>query len=262
MKQFFVLAVGIFLCFSCISAGESVVVEDIADNSAGAFFEETHWITRPSGGTITVIGIAGRKLKRDEAIADALTDAARRVSLYYGAYGESTTVLQDGSNLLDYYANTDYRLTIRNSPEPYLDSLVFDKTADVYEKNGSVYVRAQYSGVIELPAQVQAVTEGSPPVWVREYHADIPGFLTGIGNSKNKGTPQKTYQASYENALVSILPRISTKVEESVIDVAGQGRITKNVSVSSGNLSRIMILETWFDKGTGTVWTLLAAKAE
>jgi hypothetical protein len=139
--------------------------------------------------------------------------------------------------------------------------LVFDKIADVSEKNGSVYVRARYSGVLEVPAYAQAVKEGIPD-WVGEYHADIPGFLTGVGSSKNKGTPQKTYQASYENALVSLLPRISTKIEESVIDVAGLGKLNQNVSVSSGNLSMVMILETWFDKRTGIVWTLLAAKAE
>jgi hypothetical protein len=261
MKRFFALAAGIFLCLSCVSVRGPGVTDTIAGRPAADAFAEIHWITRPSGGTITVIGIAGRNRQRDEAIAEALGDAARRVSLYHGVHGESTTVLQDGSNTLDYFADTDYSLTLRNSPESYLDSLAFDKTADVYEKNGSVYIRTRYSGVLEVPAYAGVNAEASPPDWVNGYHTDIPGFLTGVGSSKNKGTPQKTYRASYENALVSVLPRISTRIESSVID-ANAGKLNQNVSVSSGNLSKIMILETWFDKRTGIVWTLLAAKAE
>jgi hypothetical protein len=258
MKKFLVLAAGVFLCLSCVSTREKT--DTIAGRPVGDAFDQAHWITQPLDGTITVIGIAGRSRQRDADIAEALADAARRISLYHGVYGESITVMQAGSNTLDYYGDIDYRLTLRNSPELYLDSLIFDKTTDVYEKNGSVYVRARYSGVVDIPAYAGAVS-ASPPDWIRGFHTDIPGFLTAVGSAKNNGTPQKTYQASYENALVSLLPRISTRMEESVIDTAG-GRLIQNVSVSNGNLSKIMILETWFDERTGTVWTLLVAKAE
>ena len=212
---------------------------------------------------ITVIGVAGRQRKLDDAIADALADAARKVSLYYGVYGEVSVVLKSGSNYLDYYADTDYSLVIRQDADAYLGSLVYNKETDVFEKNGAVYVRARYSGVSSVPEYKSELQNGAPS-WVREYQAEIPGFMAGIGASKNKGSLQRTLRASYENAIVSLLPRLATKMEGSVIDNQGRGgeggKLTQNVSVSYGVLSNVMILETWFDKRTGIVWTLLAAK--
>jgi hypothetical protein len=76
--------------------------------------------------------------------------------------------------------------------------------------------------------------------------------------SKNKGSPQKTYQGSYENAIVHMLPYLSTTVTGSVVDGEG-GKMTQNITTSEGDLINVMILETWFDRKTGTVWTLLIA---
>jgi hypothetical protein len=233
--------------------------DNIRDRPLAAAFDSIHWITRPVDGDVTVVGIAGRKRNRDEAIADALADAARRVSLYYGVYGEAVTVLREGSNLLDYFAGTDYTLNIHNAVERYIDALSFDKEKDVYEKNGAVYVRTRYTGVQNVPPYRSGVT-GAMPDWVRECQAEIPGFLVGVGASRNKGSLQKTCIASYENAVVSLLSRLSAQVEESIIDVGGRGRITQSVTKSKGTLSTVLILETWFDRKTGTVWTLLAAK--
>lgn len=230
---------------------------------AGALDNSDHWVTRPESGVITVIGVAGRQRKLDDAIADALADAARKVSLYYGVYGEVSVVLKSGSNYLDYYADTDYSLVIRQDADAYLGSLVYNKETDVFEKNGAVYVRARYSGVSSVPEYKSELQNGAPS-WVREYQAEIPGFMAGIGASKNKGSLQRTLRASYENAIVSLLPRLATKMEGSVIDNQSRGgeggKLTQNVSVSYGVLSNVMILETWFDKRTGIVWTLLAAK--
>jgi len=234
--------------------------DTIWDRPIKEAFDPIHWVTRPSGNTITVIGIAGRKRNQDEAIAEALADAARRVSLYYGVYGEGSTILMEGNNLLDYYANTKYSLTIHNAAESYIDALTFDKEKDVYEKEGAVYVRARYAGVQAIPSYTTEMN-GDKPRWVEKYSADIPGFLVGVGMSKNKGSPQKTYIGSYELALASIVSSVSSRVESSLVDVPGKGRVTRNVSRSRGTLSSVMILETWFDKKNGAVWTLLVAKA-
>jgi len=235
------------------------------DNVANRPIEEAiigdHWITRPSNGTITVIGIAGRKRRQEEALAEALADAARKISLYHGVYGESVSVLNNGSNLLEYFADTAYRLAIRNESAVYIESLVFDKETDVLERNGSVYVRARYTGVSGVPLYKSELKDGMPH-WVAEYQAEIPGFLVGIGTSKNKGSPQKTHQASYENAIVSLLPQLATQMTSSVVDIEGGGKMTQNFAFSYGLLSRVMILETWFDKRNGAIWTLLAAKAD
>ncbi|MDR2701844.1 MAG: hypothetical protein LBB72_05385 [Spirochaetaceae bacterium] len=261
MKRITLTALYLCLCLYGFaqSSGQAVTGDNIQGRPLAAAFDNIHWITRPADKTITVVGIAGRKRSRDQAIADALADAARKVSLYYGVYGEATAILQEGSNLLDYFADTKYSLNITNRAELYIDGLVYDKEKDVYEKNGSVYVRARYSGVQDVPSYKSEV-KNNVPDWVREYRAEIPGFMVGIGVAKNKGTLQKTCVASYENAIVSLLSRLSSKIEESILDVEGKGRITRNVTKSKGTLSAVMILETWFDKKTGSVWTLLVAK--
>jgi len=234
--------------------------DTIWDRPIKEAFDPVHWVTRPSGNTITVVGVSGRKSNRDEAINDALADAARRVSLYYGVYGEATTILMEGNNLLDYYANTSYSLDIHNAAESYIDALTFDKDKDVYEKDGAVYVRARYSGVQGVPSYKSEVSGGKPD-WVDNNIVNIPGFLVGVGMSKNKGSPQKTYIGSYELALASLVSSLSSQLETSLVDLERRGRINQSVSRSKGTLSAVMILETWFDKKNGAVWTLLVAKA-
>jgi hypothetical protein len=99
------------------------------------------------------------------------------------------------------------------------------------------------------------------PDWTKHYAATIPGFLAGIGYSKNKGSLQKTGEASYENALVFLLPQLSTRVTGDVVDADG-GRVTRNATLSEGDLTGVMILETWFDRKTNAVWTLVAARPD
>ncbi|MDR0689488.1 MAG: dolichyl-diphosphooligosaccharide--protein glycosyltransferase subunit STT3 [Spirochaetaceae bacterium] len=273
-KFFWSLAAGVFLWASCGSdpgvrqeplpvTGERTDDPASPDlNLSGPSLEEIHdsgyWITRPLDSSITIIGIAGRRSNRDDAITEALADAARKVSLYHGIHGESSTVLNQGPGSLDYVAEFNYSLEPLTEVDLYLEKLAFDKDRDVLEKNGAVYVRFRYSGVSGIPPYHSSLEDGVPN-WVRNTVADIPGFLTGIGISKNKGSLQKTYQASYENAIVALLPRLFTRISGEIIDVEG-GKMTRNVSTSEGDLTEVMILETWFDKKINAVWTLVAAK--
>jgi hypothetical protein len=190
----------------------------------------------------------------------ALLDAARKAALYHGVHGESAVVLNQGSGILDYFSDSDYRLEPRRNPEELLDALIFDRTADVLEKNGVVFVRVRYAGVSDIPPYSSVLQDGIPD-WTKKYVVTIPGFLVGIGYSKNKGSFQKTCEASYENALVSLLPQLSTRVDSKTDDVAG-GRISRNTTRSAGDLTGVMILETWFDRKVNAVWTLVAAKAQ
>ncbi|MDR0759512.1 MAG: hypothetical protein LBF74_05310 [Treponema sp.] len=231
---------------------------DLFNRSFDEQYSSGYWVTRPSRGTIPVVGISGRRNNRNEAIQAAVADAARKVALYHGLYAASAAVLNQGSGYLDYFADFDYRLTIDNDPSVYTGSLVFDKDDDVYEKNGSLYVRVKYTGVADVPAYA-SVFENGVPDWVKNYRADVPGFLTGVGASRNKGSPQATSRASYESAIISLLPELTTKVAGSVHDAAG-GKVQQNITTSQGNLTKVMILETWFDSKTGSVWTLLVAK--
>jgi hypothetical protein len=223
-------------------------------------FDRGYWVTRPEDAAITIIGIAGRRANRNEAIQEALADAARKAALYHGVRAESAATLNQGSGNLDYFSGFDYRVDPAEGHEAYIDALVFDENNDVLEKNGVVIVRTQYSGVLDIPAYESAFEDGLPG-WVKNHAAGIPGFLAGVGYSQNKGSLQKTHTASYETALVSLLPLLSTKVSNETID-AGGAKLTSIVTKSEGELVNVMILETWFDKKTNSVWTLVAAKAK
>jgi hypothetical protein len=231
---------------------------ETADPSFEETYDSGYWVTRPRGGTITILGIAGRRGNREEAITEALADAARKAALYHGVHGESAAVLNQGSGNLDYFSDFDYRLNLLNNSGNYISDLRFDKDTDIVEKNGSVLVRVQYSGISDIPAN-ETVREDGRPGWVKDYAADVPGFLTAVGYSKNRGSLQKTCQASYENAIVSLLPRLSSKVVNEVIDTEG-GKIILNISTGSGVLEKVMILETWVDRKINALWTLVAAK--
>jgi hypothetical protein len=137
--------------------------------------------------------------------------------------------------------------------------LEFDKETDVLEAEGSVYVMARYSGGSSVP-DYHSVVEDGVPNWVKNFSAEVPGYLIGIGISKSKGSPQRTYQASYESAIINLLPSLGTRVTGSVSDnESGSGKVTQNITTSRGDLVRVMILETWLNRRTGEVWTLLVA---
>jgi hypothetical protein len=255
------------LCFSCAAsgpavqkaAGEGETQVPARTASLEESFDSGHWITRPRDGVITIIGIAGRRGNRGESVREALADAARKAALYHGVRAESAAVLNQGSGGLDYFSDFDYRINPANSHEAYIDALVFDEEEDVLEKNGAVIVRTRYSGVSDVPPYESPFEDGVP-LWVKNYGASIPGFLAGVGYSRNKGSLQKTYTASYETALAALLPLLSTRVSTEVIE-AGGAKLTSNITKSEGGLVNVMILETWFDKKTSSVWTLIAAKA-
>jgi hypothetical protein len=229
-----------------------------SDHPVEEMFDGDYLVTKPSDSVITIIGIAGRRANRNAAIQDALLDAARKAALYDGVYAESAAVLYQGQGYLDYYSDFDYQIALENSYEGYVEALVFDMDNDVLEKNGVVIVRAKYHGVSDVPPYKTAVTDGVPE-WVKNFTADIPGFLVGVGFSQNKGSRPKTYAASYEKAVVSVLPQLSANIMGEVIDVTG-GKSTASVTKSRGSLVNIMILETWYDKKTSSVWTLIVAK--
>jgi hypothetical protein len=263
------LTVVIPLCVSCAAsapavkntaAGTKTQMPSRRAASLEESFDSGHWVTMPSADAITIIGVTGRRANRDEAVREALADAARKAALYHGVRTESAAVLNQGSGFLDYLSDFDYRIDLSNNYEAYIDALVFDEDKDILEKNGLVIVRTRYTGRFDVPSYESGVEDGIP-LWVKTYSAGIPGFLAGVGYSRNKGTLQKTYTASYETALVSLLPQLSTRISNEVID-SGGAKMTSIVTSSKGEFLNVMILETWFDKKTSSVWTLVAARGK
>jgi hypothetical protein len=242
----------------CEGDRDDVPVASADGVSLEAMFDSGYWVTRPGGSGLTIIGMAGRRANRAEAIREALADAARKAALYHGLHAESAAVLNQGSGSLDYFSGFDYQITPANGHEGYVDALDYDEVADVLEKNGVVMVRVRYAAGVALPRYTTALENGVPD-WTKHYTADIPGFMAGVGHAANKGSLPRTSLASYEAAIASLLSQLSTQVESGVVDVAG-ARVTQQVTRSEGDLTGVMILEAWLDKRTSAVWTLVAAR--
>jgi hypothetical protein len=245
-----------FAPFAPVSAQSAPI--EACSAALEAAFDAGYWVTVPTGAEIILIGITGRRSDRNAAIADALDDAARKAALFHGVYAESVSVLLQGTGSLDYYSGFDYRIMVSTDYTQYRDALRFDKDADIFEKNGTVFVRVRYTAAVAVPRYRTAPVDGVPG-WVRRYTADIPGYLAGVGFSRNKGSLQKTHRASYEAALVSLLPRLSSTIDTGTTETAA-GKATGSAVRSSGSLENVLILETWLDKKTSAVWTLIAAR--
>lgn len=228
--------------------------------SLEAVFDSGYWVTRPDGSGLTVIGIAGRRANRAEAVKEALADAARKAALYHGLHAESVSVLNQGAGSLDYFSGFDYRITPANGWEGYVDALDYDGDKDVLEKNGVVIVRARYAAPAAMPSYAVSVEDGVPD-WTKRYTMDIPGFLVGVGHAANQGSPPRTYRASYEAAIAALLSQLSARVSSEAADMAG-ARVTRNVTRSEGDLAGVIILEAWLDRKTSAVWTLAAAREQ
>jgi hypothetical protein len=231
---------------------------------AAEAFAAQHWITQPSGSTITIVGIAGRKGSYDDSIKDALNDAARKVSLYYRAKGEYTIVQNDGTNILDKWISTDSKVELLNGNfASYVDSLVYEKDTDIILLKGNYYVRTRYSGVADVPAYTSVVEKDGKPRWVTGQPVLISGYLTGIGGSRNKGKGklQETYMASYEAAVLDVVQQLSSNSKNRIFDTEGGGRILESITMGKATVTNVMILETYFDQKTSAVYTLVAAKA-
>jgi hypothetical protein len=193
-------------------------------------------------------------------VREALADAAQKAALYHGLHAESASVLNQGAGSLDYFSDFDYRITPANGYEGYVDALDYDEEKDVLEKNGVVIVRARYAVAAPIPNYTVSVENGVPD-WTKRYTMNIPGFLTGVGHAANQGSPPRTYRVSYETAIASLLSQLSARVGSEVVDVAG-ARVTQSITRSEGGMTGVIILETWLDRKTSAVWTLVAVREQ
>jgi hypothetical protein len=243
---FFLLAIALA---PAISWGEDKDARSLEQSQSEGYF-----VTWPADGTLTVIGTAGRRATRKASVEAALCDAAQKIALYYGVKGVVVLdAVPDGGSKST--RNLDYA---NKNAEQLLQAIIFDPYKDLFVRNGTIYVRVKYN----LPCQklpYHTTMMAGKPDWVAQLSADIPGYMTAVGYSGRWATLANTCKASYENAIVSMLMQISSTVESVSIDNKDGGKLVGVSSTSKGALKDVVICETWIDKQTQGVWTLVAA---
>jgi hypothetical protein len=224
-------------------------------------YEAGHWVTTPSGSALTVIGVSNPMVRRQDEIAAAKEDAAKKVSMYYGIQGKIESVNSAGTGFFDYQYDSNVELSYDTDFEKYKGRLAFDPDNDVLVTREGTFVRFQYVAAV-LEINYSAGIANGRPNWVgNSGKPEIEGCLTAVGFSRNQIRLKDAILKSTEDAAVRMIEGLSTAVNVKEISVTGQSSSSLIHTVSEGELYGFQVIEFWIEPETRYVYTLAAARA-
>jgi hypothetical protein len=268
------VAVIVVILFSCVSSGSiktevdlqaDVMIEiDIKKNNTPSSMLEQfavgYWVTRPMDNVMTVIGVSNPMLRRNDEIAAAKEDAARKVAMYHGIEGNIETTLSTGTNFFDHLY--DYKVELEYDPDysKYIDHLMYDPQQDVLATDEAVFVRFQYKAEVVHIDYITDINATGRPNWI--YNRNMPqldGFITATGYARNQLRLKDTVFKATESAAARMIEDMSTQIQNktTVVD-----QFTSDIvyAVSMGKLSHFHVIEFWIDPDSGYVYTLAIAR--
>jgi hypothetical protein len=215
----------------------------------------------PDDGTLVVIGVSGRMRREEREIDSALDDAARQIALYRGLKGKATTVLETGGGYRNFYLaiKTKLKPLYESDYAAYREALRYDREKDLVRTDNAVFIRCVYDAPGLSPFDYDCGTVNGKPAWLRGPVA-IPGYSSAVGFAKNHRRLAETIARSRESAAIALMASLSSHIETIVVDHANRRAAVATRETIEGELFNFMILETWIDPETGSVWTLAAAK--
>jgi hypothetical protein len=253
-------AFGIFLVLFCSCAGEPapVAVPPVPEPSP----ERRFWFTQADGEELIIIGSAARRVNRDEALALALEDAARKAAIHDRVTGIIRRREIQQTGFMGFSSDTEMELISPQDYGAYTESLNYNPDTDVLERDNAVFVRVHFPGV---PGRGLAftVSSGNPPGWTGAPPS-FPGYQVGVGFSAAHQNLSDTVRASYESAIFSIVEGLSSMVSVSQAD-SNLGHVSSYATRSSdarATLTGFYVLEIWIDPQTRAVWTLAVAQGQ
>jgi hypothetical protein len=226
------------------------------------------WNSMPSQDLV-FIGGANVRSNRDESIALALQDIARRISIFYAVEGEFVSHLKTGSGFFDYASDTQSSLSFNEDYLGFTESLEYDPGSDVMQIDNSIFVRARFKGPQTVSVHYELLSPaagGAKPAWVDSPPKEISGYRVGVGYAGRRASHRDTVNASFEAAIFSIIRTVSGQVSAGATNYQGPGtfdyRSTNATTVKTqGKLSNFYVLDTWMDPSNKCVWTLAIAHA-
>ena len=258
MKTIFVMLFVFFFPGLVFSSGNRDLNNDISQPSMQEQYTSGYWIVRSSNNKLIVIGVSNPMSRRESEIAAAKEDAARKVAMFYGVYGNIQTVSRTGSSFFDYMHDSNVELTYNTNPEIYIDQLTFDPQNDVLITGEAVFVRFQHNTAI-INIDYRARMINGHPSWTRNH--DLPefdGYTTAAGFAQNQRRLKDTISKSTENAVARIIEELSTTVNAREI-ITGQGSSSFIQTKSEGRLINFMVIDFWIEPETRCVYTLAIA---
>ena len=237
---------------SCLSSGSTGAGSSAI---AGNFL-----ITAPRPSALTIIGVSGPLQKREDEIAAAREDAARKAAMYHGIRASYEITHTTGSGIFGYKSESTLNLEYDDELEQYRERLSFDPDRDVATNNRTVFIRFTYPAA--FPGSIGygfARNDDGRPSWTVNPPVQINGFAAGAGFASRQWRRQDTFVKSYEAAIAEIVSRLSANV--STRDTSdGNWNNTSTITIQGiVNLSNFLVLEIWIDPKTQVVWTLVIA---
>jgi hypothetical protein len=234
----------------------------VPDSSSKA---ESFWNASPRGSDLVIIGIGGRKSSYEKEIEGALDDAARKVSIYNQVRGDLLYTERIGDGFFDYSVVSDKNLTYNENYQGYIEELRYNKDVDVLLTDNAIFVRTHWTSPSSIEVAFAPAKSGSRPFWIDSPPSTIGGLVTGVGYSAPR-MYHYAYIASYEDAVCSIIKRVSNSANSSQIQYQGDGSYAsynkKDTSVAaSGLIQGFYVLQIWVDPKDGGVYTFAVAQS-
>ncbi|MCL2558259.1 MAG: hypothetical protein FWE09_07245 [Treponema sp.] len=260
----------LFVCAAFLSACASASPPAGVFGSAAmrAQWEFGNFFANPPDGSIRVLGVASRHHSRrgnevSQAEIDAAKDdAARKVAMFYGLSGTVEFVQRTGSSVFGFIAdlNVDIARAVEDH-ERFIDGLAFDPERDILVHDRGTIVMFGFRANARQASFIASVGANGRPSWVDRTPA-IDGHLVQVGFSQNQIWLRDTVMRSAEAAAARMINGLSTVVENSVVDVEGQGSLTYSTSVGSGALIDFRVIELWIDPADMSVYSLAVAREQ
>jgi hypothetical protein len=228
-----------------------------ASSAGGA--SVNYWVTPPETSSLVIIGVSGRQSRRDAEIEVARQDAARKASIFHGVYATFEMEQNTGSSFFDSSASSRITIDYDDQLEKYMDKLTFDPQSDIVDTGNTVFIRFRYPAV--FPGKISysfGKNSNGNPEWTTRQPGEINGFPAGVGFARRQQRVNDTISRSYENAIVNIISA-SSVITTSQVATNSRGE-TYILQKSEGRLENFVILETWIEPETQSVWTLVVAQ--
>jgi hypothetical protein len=223
------------------------------------------WDTTPRDGKLIIIGASARLSREADSIENALWDAARKVSFFYGLRGKVETMIDDTGHPITFSHNVKADvIPFDYNYEKFKNDLQFDYENDVYRYLNSIFVKVRYTPQ-EHGFYLDYVRpeSSSTPSWITKPPPEISGYKVGVGRANPHQYYRDTVIVSYEDAAAALFNTVELNVRSVVDDLQTNyynSASMKNIQVAEAALENFYVLDIWEDPKDKSVWTLAIAK--
>ena len=260
VKAFLALTNSVAFLFACTSTPMSSTTESYFRESPTREQRELgHWVTNSQDGTLVVIGVANRHLRREDEIMAAKNDAAMRIAMFYGMRGTIESVLRTDGGILGFVNDSQITLEAAVDHEQFIGQMQFDPSYDVFVVDGGTLVRFRYETMVTRINFTGILSADGRPNWVDGTLPETRAYVAAVGVAQNQLWLRDTVMMSAQAAAARIIESMFTSVQNEVTETR-IGTAAYIHSKSEGELSSFRVLEFWINQRNGHVYTLGIAR--